>query len=269
MDLHKNIKEKLDYFYYIKKIPHILFHGPAGSGKKTLVHDFINKIYKNNKENIKTFTLYVNCAHKAGIKFIREDLKLFAKTNIYNKSKEDFVDFKTIILINADSLTIDAQSALRRCIESYSYSTRFFLVVENKNKMLKPIISRFCEFYIPNPTINKKIENIYKYNINKKITNTKESDKKKEFITKIINQKTHIVDKCNILYEKSYSCLDLLKYIEETNMTKYLNDEEKYELLVCCHKNKKEIRNEKVLIYFTLHFLYFKNNISLENITFL
>ena len=41
-------------------------------------------------------------------------------------------------------LTIDAQSALRRCIEIYSHNTRFFFIVENKNKLLKPIISRFA-----------------------------------------------------------------------------------------------------------------------------
>ena len=47
-------------------------------------------------------------------------------------------------LKHADKLTIDAQSALRRCIELFSHTTRFFIIVEDKNKLLKPIISRFC-----------------------------------------------------------------------------------------------------------------------------
>jgi len=91
-----------------------------------------------------------NCAHGKGIRFIREELKFFAKTNI--DFKEGAV-FKSVILTNADKLTIDAQSALRRCIELFSSSTRFFIVVENKDSLLKPILSRFCDIYIPPPVI--------------------------------------------------------------------------------------------------------------------
>ena len=85
--------------------------------------------------------MFVNCAHGKGIKFIREELKFFAKSNI---QQDAGTSFKTIVLINADFLTIDAQSALRRCIELFSYNTRFFIIVENKHKLLNPILSRFC-----------------------------------------------------------------------------------------------------------------------------
>ena len=64
---------------------------------------------------MKKNVMNVNCSHGKGIKFIREGIKIFCtKTNIQS---EDGANFKTIILINADQLTIDAQSALRRCIE--------------------------------------------------------------------------------------------------------------------------------------------------------
>ena len=56
---------------------------------------------------------------------------------------------KTVILRNADKLTQDAQSALRRCIEIYSKSTRFIIIVENKDNILNPILSRFCSMFIP------------------------------------------------------------------------------------------------------------------------
>ena len=125
-DVHKNIYEKLNYFIDIKKIPNIIFHGPSGSGKRTLVNKFIKMIYSDNKDMIKSYVMYVNCAHGKGIKFIREDLKFFARTHIKNDS------FKSVILSNADKLTIDAQSALRRCIELFNYSTRFFIIVEDK-----------------------------------------------------------------------------------------------------------------------------------------
>ena len=79
--IHESIKEKLEYFHLIHKIPNILFHGPNGSGKRTIVNNFIHKIYDNNREKIKSFVMYVNCSHGKGIKFIREELKFFAKTS--------------------------------------------------------------------------------------------------------------------------------------------------------------------------------------------
>ena len=61
-------------------------------------------------QRMKTNIMIVNCAHGKGIKFIREELKFFAKANIHSNNG---TLFKTIVLINADNLTIDAQSALR------------------------------------------------------------------------------------------------------------------------------------------------------------
>ena len=75
--------------------------------------------------------MYVNCSHGKGIKFIREELKYFAKSQINSNGGDNF---KSILLINADKLTFDAQSAIRRCIELFSYNTRFFIVVEDKYK---------------------------------------------------------------------------------------------------------------------------------------
>ena len=53
---------------------------------------------------------------------------------------------------------MDAQSALRRCIEQFSHNTRFFIIVENIETLLKPILSRFCNIYIPSP---KEIKNLH------------------------------------------------------------------------------------------------------------
>lgn len=148
--MHEAIERKLDGFYRNNRIPNLLFHGAHGTGKRTLVYNFINLIYDHQKPRIKTNVMFVNCAHGKGIKFIREELKFFAKTNI----KGHDVRFKTIVLFQADSLTIDAQSALRRCIELFSYNTRFFIVVENKHRLLNPIVSRFCEIYVPETSLD-------------------------------------------------------------------------------------------------------------------
>jgi DNA polymerase III delta prime subunit len=51
---HQPIYEKLDHFYQSNKIPHIIFHGSSGSGKRTIVDNFVLKIYQNDKKKIKT-----------------------------------------------------------------------------------------------------------------------------------------------------------------------------------------------------------------------
>ena len=126
LNIHNNIIEKLDYFLKNGKIPNIVFYGPHGSGKRTIVRQFLDKIYGGDKDAIKSYVLFANCSHGKGIRFVREELKFFAKTHINLESDNCF---KTVILANADSLTIDAQSALRRCIEQYSATTRFFVIV--------------------------------------------------------------------------------------------------------------------------------------------
>ena len=209
----------------------------------------------------------VNCAHGKGIRFIREELKFFAKTNINVKDGELF---KTIILLNADKLTIDAQSALRRCIELFSHSTRFFIIVEDKYKLLKPILSRFCEIYVPEPIINGKVINLHSYSINKvynfenKIKKTNEKLKKE---LKLDKQYTsyELVELCSKLYEKGYSSLDIIKCIESSS----LPQNKIYEFMIIFNKIRKEFRNEKLLMLFILNFFLFRNNVTLENISFM
>ena len=271
LNIHQIIKDKLHYFYTIRKIPNIIFNGQSGSGKSTIVNDFISLIYDGNKDKIKDFVMYVNCAHGKGIKFIREELKFFAKTNI---NSNDGSTFKSIILLNADKLTIDAQSALRRCIELFSHNTRFFLIVEDKYKLLKPILSRFCEIYIPEPVYKGEVINLYKYNLEeifklKEIKNRRIESLKKD-IQKFINKRPEDIKEVELLsfvsklYEKSYTALDLIKLLEDGNFNIPLD--KRYELLITFNKVKKEFRNEKLLLMFIINFMFLDNNINLENI---
>jgi len=285
------IKEKLDFFIKSKKIPNIIFHGTNGSGKRTIVNNFVYDIYDQDKSLIKTYVMNVNCAHGKGIKFIREELKFFAKTHINNIGTSCY--FKTIILSNADKLTIDAQSALRRCIELFSHNTRFFIIVEDKYKLLKPIISRFCVIFITEPMIfteeshsteqsaliGKRI-NLHKYNIQQGFISKNNIiyDKPRELwlTTKInkylseIHKKKYnyitLIDLSIKLYEKGYSGLDLIQYIEKDTL---MNQERKYHILILFQKIKKDFRNEKMFILFILQFLFFRSEKDLENISFM
>ena len=281
---HPEIDEKLNFFLKTGKIPNIIFHGASGSGKRTIVNKFIANIYQNNKTLIKNYVMYVNCAHGKGIKFVRDELKFFAKTHV---SVEGAGNFKTIVLSNADELTIDAQSALRRCIELFSHTTRFFIIVQDKYKLLKPILSRLCEIFIYEPTINGKKVNLHKHNIQSTFNVTEASDKKMyKWFDKVLQplqqvQEQQIEDHekdtakasiqdlmelANKLYEKGYSGLDLMKYIEQTKTT---DDMKKYQMLLVFNKIKREFRNEKLFILFILNFLLLRSDYDLENISFM
>ena len=266
LPIHLNVLEQLNGFHVRKSVPNIIFHGPSGCGKGTIVNNFINLIYNNENDLIKSLVMSVNCAHGKGIKFIREELKFFAKLNTKT------IYFKTIILKNADKLTIDAQSALRRCIESFSHTTRFFIIVEDKYKLLKPILSRFSDIYIPYPEINNKQINLHSY-INKcNFRNETICNERKQWLIKTItNYKKNVTYENTImlsekLYEKGYSSLDLLNYIETQS---WIDITKRYELLVCIQKIKKEFRNEKLLFLFILNFIFIRSNFNLENIPFM
>jgi len=274
LNIHQTIKEKLEYFQTIHKIPNIIFHGPSGSGKRTIVNEFIHNIYDNNREKIKSFVMYVNCSHGKGIKFIRDELKFFAKTHINSNGGNVF---KSIILLNADKLTMDAQSALRRCIELFNHNTRFFIVAEDKYNLMKPILSRFCEIYVPEPIVNGNKINLYKYNLNevfkmKDIKTQRLEWLKKELIT-LTNKNVDINDLitlCKKLYEKGYSGLDILNLLENTRfLDTIIKVERRYELLLCFNRVRKEFRNEKLLMLFILNFVFLSSELSLENISFM
>jgi DNA polymerase III delta prime subunit len=249
--VHPSVQSKLDNFFHSKKIPHIIFHGASGTGKRTIVQDFIHRIYDNDKAKMKSNIMFVNCAHGKGIKFIREELKFFAKSNIqYNQG----VLFKTIVLLNADNLTIDAQSALRRCIELFSNNTRFFIIVENKHKLLNPILSRFCEIYIPEYTDDKgHIINLHQYHL--KAHHDIEKKEKEEKVSNILydisaenshekRQHKYLANLSVQLYENGYSALDIIHWLRDSNS--------KTEIILFFHKIKGEYRCEKLLIFFLL-----------------
>ena len=176
--------------------------------------------------------MFINCAFGKGIRFIREELKHFAKTNIHGQ-------FKSIVLFNAEKLTVDAQSALRRCIEQFNFNTRFFIVTDDKFKLLKPILSRFSEIYISSP---------------------KKSNVANPEFSKLMNELTPdtIMQTAMIMYERAFSAIDLENYVVHECIT------EKYKWLMYYSKIKREFRNEMLLMYVLLYFYVFRTEISVN-----
>jgi len=124
----------LDQMITNKSLPHLLFHGKSGTGKTSTILSIANKLYGKNK----TFmVMKLDASDDRGINTVREEIKGFAdKMTPFNNS------IKLIILDEADSMTYDAQFALRRIIERYSDNTRFCLICNYENKIIPAIKSR-------------------------------------------------------------------------------------------------------------------------------
>ena len=257
---NKYIINKLDTFLNTGKIPHLLFYGSDGTGKRCVLDYLINKIYKD-VDNKNEYIIKINCCLFKGIKYIRDDLKFFGKKQIINYNNKLF---KTVILYNADSLTIDAQSSLRRLIEIYSKNTRFFMITSNKNKIIRPILSRLCIIYFHDILIKNKYINLHKVKNNSIINKEYYINQDKKIIKTKLDKFNELSNEELIILAKDFynKCITIEEIIEY--FKKYYNKENSVEInkkiLNIQFKIKylmKEIKNDLILIYFTLLFFRF------------
>jgi replication factor C small subunit len=145
------IIERLKAYAKIKNVPHLMFAGPAGTGKTTSALALAKEVFGDTwKQNFNE----LNASDERGIGIIRGKIKNFARTAPMGKAS-----FKIIFLDEADSLTSDAQAALRRTIEKYTHICRFILSVNYSSKIIEPIQSR-CTVFRFRPI---KAEDIKKY----------------------------------------------------------------------------------------------------------
>ncbi|MFC7156471.1 replication factor C small subunit [Halomarina halobia] len=124
---------------YIAKddLPHLLFAGPAGVGKTTSATAIAKEIYGDDwRENF----LELNASDERGIDVVRDRIKNFARSSFGGH------DYRIIFLDEADALTSDAQSALRRTMEQFSNNTRFVLSCNYSSRIIDPIQSRCAVF---------------------------------------------------------------------------------------------------------------------------
>ena len=264
LNIHQDIYAKLAHFVESKSVPHLIFHGPSGGGKRTIVIDFLRMIYPSAR---KDYVMYADCARGKGIKFIRDEVKFFARTNL---DLNDKTPFKTIVLSNADKLTTDAQSALRRLIEVYSHNTRFIVIVEDESKVLRPIRSRLSEVFVPLPIIKKQSVNLHRHIMSNEL-NAVEKDKARRLRTlkaKISKLNDLVRDEedgkgkgkgkdkgeghllvinviANEVYDDGYSASDVLHVLK----SEFLTDEfQKSKVVLLFDKIRSNFRSEPMLI---------------------
>lgn len=159
------IVARLRSYAETKNLPHLLFAGPAGTGKTTcsivLARELFGEYWREN-------FMELNASDERGIRVVRGDpehnvpskIKSFARTAPLGGAS-----FKLIFLDESDALTSDAQSALRRTMELYSRNCRFVFSANYPGKIIDPIQSRCAVFQfspLRDADIQKCVENIVK-----------------------------------------------------------------------------------------------------------
>ena len=122
-----------------EEMPHLLFSGSAGVGKTTMAICISQEILG---DRWKDYTLELNASDERGIGMVRERVKKFSRF----AGLDTEIPFKIIILDEADEMTSDAQTALRRIIEDTAKICRFILIANNISKIINPIQSRCAVF---------------------------------------------------------------------------------------------------------------------------
>lgn len=222
-------------------LPHLLFYGSPGTGKTSTVLAIAKQLFGPRKFSERVIEL--NASDERGINIVRNKIVTIAKRSVSEKDP-DYVcpPFKLIILDEADAMTTEAQSALRKTMEDYSNITRFCFICNYINQIINPIASRCVKFRFKAIDVNLMTKRLKFIAQNEKINITEDALNK-------------ISDISNGDMRKGIMLLQNLSYQNEKiavngvlSMANMVPNDILHDIIVACicNKNKKtlDLRNK-------------------------
>lgn len=168
--LHPPITKFINDLMTNDYLPHMIFYGVAGTGKTSTIFAIANEYFKGEASK---YVLELNASDDRGISVVRSQIKEFCQLQIIKKPEIN-IKYKLVILDEADALTDDAQGALRRIIETYTFNTRFCLICNYLSRLIDAILSRSLVIIFPKISDKIMTEAITKISVNENLTLSKE-----------------------------------------------------------------------------------------------
>ena len=251
-----------------KNLPHLLFYGPPGTGKTSLAHAIKYVVYKGDKDRIADNVLELNASDENGINVIRGIVINFANMCVSSSYKDDEKKYKLIILDEADSMTSEAQTALKKIMETTCAITRFIIICNYESKIISPLKSRCVGFCFKPISDDIMINKLKQISINENLVFT---EKALALIAKIslgdARRAINIIQNAKYFNNKiidSEVIYSITSYIDENILDSYWNGILTSTPLELCDITQELINEGYMLIYV---FEYLKNKVVSSNLT--